>query len=111
MSYSNQKRLTPSKNPEIPDIDQWKDVKLLGVDFRTELKDMADTVTKLDLWDWFRYENPPPKSGYMFWSHENKRKISEGISCKGHSGASFATAMRNMQYIAKFGFEKWNSIK
>ena len=108
MSYPNQKRLTPSKNPEIPDIDKWKEIKYYNKNFTPELKDMTDTVTKLDLWDWFRYENPPSKMGYMFWNNENIKKISNSISCKGHSGASFACALRNMQFIAKFGFDEWN---
>ena len=110
MSYPNQKRLTPSKKVEIPDIDQWKETTCFNhMDFRKELKDMADTVTRLDLWDWFRYENPPSKLGYMFWKHNNIKKISDGISYTGHSGASFACALRTMQHIARFGFAQWNS--
>ena len=75
----------------------------------SHLKDMADTVTRLELWQWFREENPPEDQGYLWWQHENIDKISRGLPDDPHSGASFAYAMRTMQYIALNGFKKWNS--
>ena len=43
----------------------------------------------------------------MWWDHENITKILQGLTDNNHSGASMAYAMRNMQYIAKNGFEEW----
>jgi hypothetical protein len=79
-----------------------------------DLKLMANVVTKLELWEWFRMESPPENEGYQWWGHENINKISEGLGKdNNHSGASFAFAMRTMQYIAKEGFSQWkkNNIK
>jgi hypothetical protein len=79
------------------------------------LRLMAATVTRLELWDWFRIESPPEDTGYSWWNHPNINKISEnlqndeGILDNPHSGASFACSMRNMQSIAKNGFEVWKS--
>ena len=72
-----------------------------------DLKDMADTVTRLELWQWFREENPPEDKGYLWWQHKNIDRISRGLPDDPHSGASFACAMRTMQYIALNGFKNW----
>lgn len=39
-----------------------------------DLKLMANVVTKLELWEWFRMESPPENEGYQWWGHENKKK-------------------------------------
>ena len=57
----------------------YKFVEVYGTDFRPCVKDMCDTVTRLELWDWFKTENPPQDSGYMFWGHDNVSKISNGL--------------------------------
>ena len=68
---------------------------------------MADTITKLKLWPWFRDESPPDDEGYSWWNHVNIFKISSGIPDNPHSGATFAYCLRQMQAIAKQGFTKW----
>ena len=47
----------------------------------------------------------------MFWDHQNIKLIHKYIVKKYddvHSGASFACSMRNAEFIAKKGFNKWN---
>ena len=36
-----------------PPKEEWPYIEVYGGDFRGCLKDMADTVTRLELWDWF----------------------------------------------------------
>ena len=96
---------TPSPSLNASD---YKFVEVYGTDFRPCIKDMCDTVTRLELWDWFRNASPPEGQGYMFWGHENVDKISNGLNDNPHSGATFGYCMRLMQAIAKQGFESWN---
>ena len=85
------------------DLSKWRYVDVYGMDFRPSLKDMADTTTRLGLWSWFQTESPPEDCGYTYWRHENVNKVSD------HSGATFGYCMRQIQYIAKNGFDKWNN--
>ena len=99
-----------SSEQSTPHYKQWKPVKVYGIDFRESLKDMADTIDRLEFWDWLKNENPPSNEGYMFWDHKNVNAISDGLNDNQHSGATFAFAMRCMQSIAKLGFEHWNNV-
>lgn len=94
-----------------PQFEEWNIVRCYGLDFRRYLKELADTIDILELWDWFKNESPPKEKGYMFWGHENVSKISNKLDelyGNDHSGASFGFAMRCMQAIAKRGFDNWN---
>jgi len=91
------------------DLSKWRYVDVYGIDFRPSLKDMADTTTNLGLWSWFKTESPPENSGYTYWGHENVNKISNNLKNNDHSGATFGYCMRQIQYIAKNGFDKWNN--
>jgi len=98
------------------DSSEWSDYSSLTPSsgfMAYDLKLMANVVTRLELWEWFRMESPPENEGYSWWGHENINKISDGLGKdNNHSGASFAFAMRTMQYIAKEGFSQWkNNIK
>ena len=83
--------------------------------FSKELRLMAATVTRLELWDWFRIESPPEDTGYSWWNHPNINKISDNLQDdhgnidNPHSGSSFVCSMRNMQAIAKKGFPAWKA--
>tara|TARA_B100000795_G_scaffold173852_1_gene131188 strand:- start:582 stop:962 length:381 start_codon:yes stop_codon:yes gene_type:complete len=90
------------------DIKNWCTVRVYGLDFRPHLLDMARTTTRLNLWEWFKNEDPPEGNGYMFWGHPNVGKISDGLDNNDHSGATFGYCMRQIQFIAKNGFESWN---
>ena len=61
-------------------------------------------------WEWFKNESPPKDSGYTYWQDPNVKKISDGLEVNDHSGATFGYCMRQMQFIAKHGFDKWNHI-
>ena len=39
-----------------PEVNEWPLIKVYGRDFRPMLKDMADTVDRLQLWKWFANE-------------------------------------------------------
>ena len=85
----------------------WPCITYFGGDMSPDLKIMAEVITDLKLWDWFRTESPPPDKGYIWWGHQNVSRISNAIPNSPHSGGSFATAMRCMQAIARKGFRKW----
>ena len=93
------------------DVNAWRFVEVYGTDFRPCLLDMAQTTTRLGLWDWFKTENPPGDSGYMFWGHPNINLISSSLKNNQHSGATFGYCMRQMQRIAEEGFQGWNKIQ
>ena len=96
-------------NYTTPQLELWRDVSVYGKKFTPELKMIADAIDRLDLWKWIRTNPPKPDVGYQLWQHPNLKSIAcEAGSEDRHSGATFAFAMRNMQYIAKNGFDKWN---
>jgi len=75
---------------------------------RMSLEDAYDAVNELDLWDYLRntefhsfsyYKGPEVKLHITLLNLVDKRNI--------HSGASYGITMRNMEQIAKVGFEKW----
>lgn len=92
---------------QTPLREEWPIIKVYGMDFRYCLKDMADTITRLELWDWFKNESPPVDKGYSWWDHPNINKISDGLTDNSHSGATFGYCMRCMQSIANNGFNDW----
>ena len=71
------------------------------------LKNAYNTITINNLWDFFKTECPPNGKGYLYWEHPNINKIGYLLSMDGHSGASFAICMRNMEYIAKNGWSAY----
>ncbi len=91
------------------DISNWPKVEVYGIDFRTELLNIANTITKLELWSWMKNESPPPQCGYMRWTHPNIDMISANLPVNNHSGATFAIGMRNIEAIAKKGFTEWKN--
>ena len=90
------------------DIEKWRMVTVYEIDFRPQLLDMANAVTEAKLWNWFKNESPPKEQGYMNWGHDNINKIENNLADNPHSGATFGYCMRQMQAIAKQGFENWN---
>ena len=95
-------------NIQTPTLSTWKTIMIYGSDFTPELKIMADTITKLELWEWLRNYSPDKGRGFMWSSDKNIKKISNALPQNNHSGATFAYAMRQMEFIAKNGFDKWN---
>jgi tRNA splicing endonuclease len=66
-------------------------------------------ITQLELWDWLKNYSTV---SFMFQSNSNidliYRKI-ESNGYTGHSGTSFGCTMRNMEYIAKNGFDTFRN--
>ena len=96
------------RNIQTPTLSTWKTITVYGSDFTPELKMMADTITKLELWDWLCNYSPDKGKGFMWSSDKNITKISNALPQNNHSGATFAYAMRQMEFIAKNGFDEWN---
>ena len=64
---------------------------------------MAETITRLGLWDWFKNEQPPDNQGYMFWNHPNVNKICSCLKNNRHSGSTLAYCMRQCrEYLKDF---------
>lgn len=85
-------------------VDEWPEIKMYSSDFRQQLLNMANVITKYELWEWLEKFNPG-EGGFMFSTDDNVMKIGMALN-DGHSGASFAIAFRYMEKIAKEGFDK-----
>jgi hypothetical protein len=71
------------------------------------LMTMYNTITELKLWNWLSEYFPEEKKGFMFSSApEIQEIIHHDPNASIHSGASFAICLREMEYIAKNG---WNN--
>jgi len=83
-------------------------------DSKMMIKDGINAVTVTEMWDWLKTYEPEKSEGFMFSSHPNLNKIGNNMY-GGHSGASYAWTMRQLEYIAKNGFEAfvtlWNKSK
>ena len=109
MEYNNYENMGSTMTYSTPDVNGWPLIKVYGCDFRKPLKEMADTVDRLEMWHWFKNEKPPDDSGYMYWGHENINMINRCLPTNEHSGATFGFAMRCMQAIAIKGFDEWKA--
>lgn len=90
-------------------IDDFPKVTVYGCDFRNELCQMYNAISRLGLWDQFRAFIPDPKDGYTFSSDpviEQICKSPEVDQC-GHSGATQALCFRHMQSIALLGWDEY----
>ena len=99
--------LLPTNNVEMApdDPDKWPSYYL-----QRELIELKKTIDVLELWTWLQVEFPPEGDGFMFWDHENMDLISdklEELYGNVHSGFTWAQSMRNIQFIAKNGFDNW----
>ena len=90
-------------------VSDWPLIEVYGSDFRPSLKHMYDAITILNLWDFIRQNPPDADKGYMFSNAEEIYQIGNHtlVERDGHSGATFAYAMRIMQKIAHVG---WNNF-
>ena len=73
---------------------------------RNMLQNAWTAITILELWSFMRKE----QESYMFSNDPEINIISNKMSELGydcHSGSSFGWTMRQMQYIAKYGEEKY----
>lgn len=69
------------------------------------LQDADNAITQCDLWDWMKSYTPEVGKGFSFSEHPNLTKINEKMKYTGHSGSSYAWTMRNMEAVAKDGWD------
>ena len=81
---------------------------------RPYLKSAHKAVTRCELWDWLRKYEPEKDKGFMFTrdvlelDRLNKELMKDPVN-GGHSGSSYACVMRNMEFIAKNGYEEFKA--
>ncbi len=81
------------------------------ISYRAFLKSAHKAITLCELWDWMRIYEPEPNRGFM-WSKTpeldrlNKQMWYDPINGD-HSGSSYGAIMRDMEYIAKKGYENF----
>jgi len=68
------------------------------------LYDMFCAIAQANQWNWLAAYEPPAHVGFMGCDAPELKEIDKYIEYKGHSGASYAWCMRQMQVIAKTGF-------
>ena len=73
------------------------------------LDDAYKAVSNTKLWKYIR-DRDFNENGFMFCTDDELAKISAAMTYQGHSGASFAWVMRQMEYIAKDGWIMFVSI-
>jgi hypothetical protein len=76
---------------------------------RALFKNMHNAITQTELWDWLKSYRVDEKKGFMFSSGPEldriQNKMNEDPISGNHSGASYGSMMRSMEYIAKNGYE------
>lgn len=73
------------------------------------LQDAYDAITKADMWDYMRLPSTPGKDGFMFSNAIELAAISAEMTYDGHSGSSYAWTMRQMEAIAKKGWDTYTN--
>jgi len=91
----------------------WPKIEVYGNDFTKDLQAMYDAITELELWNYINDNPPDEDKGYMFGSDQNIKRIGNHpkVIESGHSGATYAYAMRIMQRISEIGFNKFKPMK
>jgi hypothetical protein len=75
---------------------------------RTMLTTAHKAISLLELWEFVKRD--PGPGGFMFSDHRETDMIYEKVEelgYTGHSGASFGSTLRTMQYIAKQGYDQF----
>ena len=88
------------------------DSRLVQFDFGYNVRDGIEAVIKTTqqrescAWTYLRDNPPSETTGYMF-SDNPMFSVINGHMQVGHSGASYAWTMRNLQYIATHGLDAY----
>lgn len=109
MLFSHNKKPNTKFYGSPQDKNDWPKVEGYGPDhdFRHDLHVMHTAITKLGLWKEFAKD--PGEHGFMFSTDKHVMtlmKDPEVVNC-GHSGVTAGYAMRIMQYIAIYGWDKF----
>lgn len=75
------------------------------------LTNICDAISELNLWSWVATFNPKENEGFMWSDAPEINQIGRHpkVESDGHSGASFAWCMRNMEIIIKKGWYKYHA--
>jgi len=74
---------------------------------REMLADAYQAISVTESWDVMKAD--PGPGGFMFSANEYMKPINAALKYDGHSGASYAWTMRQMQFIAKNGWDDYVS--
>jgi hypothetical protein len=74
---------------------------------RVMLEDAFKAVSKAEAWTLLKDPSIPGEGGFMFSENLAIKSISSHMTYQGHSGASYAMTMRQMEFIAKKGWESY----
>jgi len=72
------------------------------------LQDAENAITAANMWEWMKDE--PGTGGYSMSDGEEMRAIRKHMKYDGHSGASLAMTMREMQLMATLGIDAYCSM-
>lgn len=73
--------------------------------------DADQAITDAGLWGWLYEYTPPKERGWMYDDHPFLELLQSRMKLLDeHSGASFALTMRNMEYIAKYGWDSFVTL-
>jgi len=75
------------------------------------LEDAYQAVSKSNRWAFLKREDVPGKNGFMFSNLPELKDIDTYMEYSGHSGSSYGWTMRNMEYIAKNGWDAYVKLK
>lgn len=77
------------------------------------LKSAHRAISLCELWDWMRIYEPPPNTGFMWRKTPELDRINQQMWKDPvndyHSGSSYGFIMREMEYIAKNGYENYKN--
>jgi len=92
-----------STSPNFGDYSWMKDASS-----REICVDAHKAITDLGLWDWMKTVTAPADKGFTYWYPRpaELEKI-DALLTSGHSGSSYGWTMRQMEYIAKNGWESY----
>lgn len=86
----------------------FNDLKLTDHE-KVMLDDAYKAVSTTKMWSYLK-DKHFDDNGFMFCTDNELSKISNAMTYQGHSGASFAWAMRQMEFIAKEGWSMFSSV-
>jgi hypothetical protein len=81
---------------------------------RSYFQSAHKAITRCELWDWLRNFEPEKDKGFMFTRDvpeldRLREELAKDPINGGHSGASYSITMRNMEYIAKNGYNAFKN--
>lgn len=71
------------------------------------VRDAINAVTRAEMWEYMAKPTTPGKDGFMFCTDPELGNINTKMRYGGHSGSSFGWTMRQVEYIAKNGFDAY----